>query len=149
RLPGITASDTSSRMALLSEVPIVSQNSFRARAFPFPFPFALVLALIAAAASLPSVAAAQNVCPDYVPTDCTVLQPGDSLPTRVTKCYRIDEAGTGPYVETNVNVLDGGAIYFVEDPGKTIDFQVSALLVEKGGVVQAGSPNCPFGKDGG
>ena len=110
---------------------------------------AVLLALIAFPIVVPTLGHAQGSCPDYVPASCTVLAPGDQLPTKVTQCYRIDQAGTGPYIENNVNVLDGGAIYFVEDPGKTIDFQVSSLLVEKGGVVQAGSPNCPFGKSGG
>jgi hypothetical protein len=42
-----------------------------------------------------------------------------------------------------------GALYIVEDPGKTIDIRVNSLLVEQGGTLQAGSPDCPFGQQGG
>jgi cell surface hyaluronidase len=84
-------------------------------------------------------------CPDYVPQGCTELAPGMTLPQPVTSCYVVKQAGTGPYVHENVNILKGGALYFVEDPGKTIDFQVKSMLVEYGGVLQAGSPSCRFG----
>jgi hypothetical protein len=77
------------------------------------------------------------------------VAPGGNIPTLVKQCYCIDTASDSPYVEQSINILDGGGIYFVEDPGKTIDFQVSALLIEKGGTFQAGSATQPFGTDGG
>lgn len=90
-------------------------------------------------------------CESFVPQGCTRVKAGDKIDSVIqNKCYVFDENSTGPNVYDKINVLAGGGIYFV-DPGKgkTIDFRVSALLVEKGGVVQAGSPNCPFGKEGG
>ena len=95
-------------------------------------------------------------CEDFVPADCTRVKPGTRLDAVVKdKCFVFDEGSTGMHRYDEINVLSGGKIYFV-DPGKdgnqdprTIDFRVSAMLVEKGGVVQAGSPGCPFGKEGG
>jgi G8 domain len=45
--------------------------------------------------------------------------------------------------------VSGAVASVVEDPGKTIDIRVKSLLVEKGGTLQAGSPGCPFGQQGG
>jgi hypothetical protein len=105
-------------------------------AFPFRWQVRLpalfpTLALVLMLAVVPISARAQTGCGNasYVPAGCQELAPGQSLPARVTQCYCIDQASGSPYVAANVNVLDGGAIYFVEDPGKTIDFQVSSLLI--------------------
>lgn len=72
-----------------------------------------------------------------------------ALPQKVTSCFYVKQAGTTPYVFENVNIVANGALYFVEDPGNTIDFQVKSLLVEYGGVFQAGSAKCPFGQNQG
>ncbi|MEW6268602.1 MAG: G8 domain-containing protein [Thermodesulfobacteriota bacterium] len=90
-------------------------------------------------------------CQDFVPAGCTRVGPADKIDVVVqNKCYVFDENSTGSYSFDKINILDGGKLLFV-DPGdgKTIDFRVSALLVEKGGVFQAGSPACPIGKEGG
>ena len=97
----------------------------------------------------PTEDAAAQTCPDYVPTECQEIAPTFDLPRRIDRCYVVKSGGSTPYVHEWLNVVEGGALYFVEDPGRDIDFQVQALLVEKGGVVQAGSPECPFGVDGG
>jgi hypothetical protein len=86
-------------------------------------------------------------CPDYVPAGCEELAPGGTLPQPLAGCRVVRQAGT--YVYENVNILDGGGLYFVEDPSGAIDFQVSSMLVEYGGVLQAGSAACPFGAQGG
>lgn len=93
-------------------------------------------------------ASAQS-CPDYVPEDCEEISQTSNLPRRIDRCYVVKSGGATPYVHEWLNVVDGGALYFVEDPQNAIDFQAQAMLVEKGGVVQAGSPDCPFGVDGG
>ena len=72
-----------------------------------------------------------------------------TLPQPIQDCFVVRQAGMEPYVHEYVNILNGGALYFVEDPGETIDFQVKSLLVEQGGILQAGSRECPFGKEGG
>ncbi|MFI5394194.1 MAG: G8 domain-containing protein [Candidatus Binatia bacterium] len=91
----------------------------------------------------------KGICPDYVPSPCTELTPGMTLPQPVTACFVVKQGGAQPYVYENVNILANGALYFVEDEGKTIDFQVKSLLVEYGGVLQAGSARCPFGQNNG
>ena len=96
-----------------------------------------------------TVEPASQSCPDYVPASCTELMPGMTLPQPVRGCFVVRQAGAMPYVHDIVNILAGGGLYFVENPGRTIDFQVKSLLVEQGGVLQAGSPNCPFGNQGG
>ena len=60
----------------------------------------------------------------------------------------IRKAGTYSF-DNYINILANGALYFVEDPAGEIDFRVKSLLVEQGGVLQAGSPSCPFGSAGG
>jgi len=85
-----------------------------------------------------------NVCPSYVPSSCTELLPGQTLPQPLTQCYVIAQAGT--YVHEYVNILENGALYFVEDPGKTIDFQAKSILVEYGGLLQAGASDCQIGQ---
>jgi cell surface hyaluronidase len=96
-----------------------------------------------------SVLAQMAGCPDYVPASCTELAPGMTLPQPLTSCYVVKQAGAQPYVNENINILKNGALYFVEDPGKTIDFRVKSVLVEFGGTLDAGSATCPFGKQGG
>jgi len=90
-----------------------------------------------------------GACPDFVPATCTELGPSDQLPQPVTSCFVIRVGGAAPYIHDNVNILAGGALYFVEDPGQTVDFQVASLLVEQSGVLQAGSATCPYGAQGG
>ncbi len=92
------------------------------------------------------------MCPNYVPPKCDELP--NAVPAVIDKCYKISKAGT--YTASGfVNIIENrrnvtkGALYIVEDPGKTIDIRVKSLLVEKGGVLQAGSPECPFGQGGG
>ncbi|MFN8644296.1 MAG: G8 domain-containing protein, partial [Candidatus Binatia bacterium] len=103
-----------------------------------------------------SVEPAMASCPDYIPPgQCEEIMPGMPLPSLIgrplggSQCYVIRQAGSAPYVGRDVNIISGGALYIEEDPGKTIDVQVSSLLVEAGGVLQAGSPDCPFGARGG
>jgi cell surface hyaluronidase len=97
----------------------------------------------------PALTASCGACPDYVPTTCADLPA--AVPPIVDKCYKVTKAGT--YTGGNVNIISKastkGAIYVVEDAGKTIDIRVNSLLVEKGGTLQAGSPCCPFGKQNG
>lgn len=88
-------------------------------------------------------------CPDYVPTSCTELAPGGQLPAEIKSCYVIKQPGTQPYVFDRINITNGGALYFVEAANETIDFRINSLLVEYGGVLQAGSPACPIGTQGG
>ena len=109
-----------------------------------------ILIAICSALALDVRSAGAAGCEDFVPSNCIRVKSTDKIPAIVKdKCYVLDENSTGANVYDSLNVLAGGKILFV-DPGKarTIDFQVSALLVEKGGVVQAGSPGCPFGKAG-
>src|SRR5262245_31847224 len=91
----------------------------------------------------------ETPCPDYVPTACTEVAPGGALPGEIKSCYVIKQAGSQPYVFDKINITNGGALYFVEAPNETIDFRVNSLLVEYGGVLQAGSPACPIGAHGG
>ncbi len=90
-----------------------------------------------------------GACPDFVPAGCTELGPTDQLPQPVKSCFVVRTGGATPYLHETVNILAGGALYFVEDPGQTVDFQVASLLVEQGGVLQAGSATCPYGAQGG
>ena len=113
------------------------------------------LLVVCSVATLQAAPAAAVGCEDFVPAGCTRVKPGTRIEAVVkNKCYVFDQESTGSNVYEHLNVLDGGRIYFV-DPGmdgpdaRTIHFKVSALLIEKGGVVQAGSPACPFGKEGG
>ena len=89
--------------------------------------------------------AGEPACPDYVPQGCSVLDTMTALPQPVDTCFVIQEGGATPYIYDSVNIVSGGGLYFVEDPTETIDFQVKSLLVEQGGVFQAGSASCPFG----
>jgi hypothetical protein len=116
---------------------------------------ALLVSCGASTLHLRSAAAAG--CEDFVPDGCKRVTASLRLDEVVkNECYVFDENSTGANRYENLNVLAGGKIYFV-DPGidpntqqaRTIDFKVSAMLIEKGGVVQAGSPTCPFGKEGG
>ncbi|MGD9765695.1 MAG: G8 domain-containing protein, partial [Candidatus Binatia bacterium] len=93
-------------------------------------------------------------CPDYLPANCAELS--GALPAIIDRCYKITKAGTYTSSGTGyVNIIENrsnvtkGALYIIEDPGKTIDIRVKSLLVEKGGTLQAGSPKCPFGAQGG
>ena len=113
------------------------------------------LLVVCSVATLQAAPAAAVGCEDFVPAGCTRVKPGTRIEAIVkNKCYVFDQESTGGNVYEHLNVLDGGRIYFV-DPGmdgpdaRTLHFKVSALLIEKGGVVQAGSPACPFGKEGG
>jgi len=90
-----------------------------------------------------------TACTPYVPTECMELRPGMALDQPLNKCVVVKQGGATPYVYENVNIVQGGRLYFMEDPGKTIDFQVKSLLVEYGGILQAGSPDCAFGSAGG
>ena len=89
-------------------------------------------------------------CPDYVPETCTELP--TTVPPIIDHCYKVTTAGT--YIGGNVNIIENpaagtkGALYVVEDPGKTIDIRVNSLLVEKGGTLQAGSPRMPLRQAG-
>jgi hypothetical protein len=91
----------------------------------------------------------RTVCDTYVPRNCTEVDEHHPLPALIDGCYKIAKKGAQPYVYGNVNITNKGGLYFVEDPTGTIDFQVESLLVEYGGVLQAGSPDCPFGQQGG
>ena len=84
-------------------------------------------------------------CPDYVPQACQELTDASQLPQEVRSCFVI-RSGAAPWVFGDVNILDKGALYVVEDPDNTIDIRIHSMLVEKGGVLQAGSPACPFGQ---
>lgn len=84
-------------------------------------------------------------CTAEVPSGCTEVLPGETL-KQITTCRVIKKAGV--YEAGYVNVARGGALYFVEDPGGNIDLNVRSLLVEQGGLVQAGSESCPFGTAG-
>src|SRR5215471_6531906 len=114
------------------------------------------LLVICSAAMLHPGPVAAAGCEDFVPAGCIRVKSGDKLDAVIkNKCYVFDENSTGANKYDKLNVLAGGQIYFV-DPGRdamkvprTIHFKVSAMLVEKGGVVQAGSPTCPIGKEGG
>lgn len=91
-------------------------------------------------------------CLGAIPTelreDCAELRPGESLPQPLTSCFVVKQAGT--YVHEYINVLDGGSLFFAEPVnGGTIDFQAKSILVEKGGLFQAGAPDCVFGVHGG
>ncbi|MGB5813437.1 MAG: hypothetical protein WBG86_23075, partial [Polyangiales bacterium] len=91
-------------------------------------------------------------CLGAIPSDlleeCVELLPGEALPQPLTSCYVVKEAGT--YVHEYINVLDGGSLFFAEPvDGGTIDFQAKSILVEQGGLLQAGSPDCVFGVNGG
>lgn len=116
-----------------------------------------VLLLICGATALQPRSAHAAGCEDFVPAGCIRVKTGDRLdPVVKDKCYVLDENSTGANSYDEINVLAGGKILFV-DPGfdagaqkpRTIHFKVGAMLVEKGGVVQAGSPACPFGKEKG
>ena len=85
-------------------------------------------------------------CPAYVPQGCTLLTSPTQLPQPVRGCFYIQSTGGMPWMFGNVNILEKGALYFVEDPDNVIDVRFQSLLVEKGGVLQAGSADCPFGK---
>jgi hypothetical protein len=85
-------------------------------------------------------------CPDYVPSNCLELSSAGQLPQPVRGCYFIKKGGAQPWIFNDVNILDKGALYFVEDPDNTIDVRFHSVLVELGGVLQAGSPDCPFGQ---
>jgi hypothetical protein len=85
------------------------------------------------------------------PPDCTPLaatgdpmggEPEDLI---VDACLVVSG---GTYVFHYVNVLDDGVLFF-EDKGEPIDFRASSILVQKGGLVKAGSWCCPFGSYGG
>lgn len=112
----------------------------------------IVLLLLAGSAGCgdddpgPPLGAAAN-CFTEVLAECLPLEPGQTLPREVTRCYRIEKGGT--YVQGKINVLDGGKLLFMEAPGETIDFQVESMLIEQGGVVQAGNEKCTFGQHGG
>ena len=68
------------------------------------------------------------------------------LPAVLRQCFYIKNTGNSAWILGNTNILDKGALYFVENPDGVIDVRFKSLLVEKGGVLQAGSPACPFGK---
>lgn len=106
----------------------------------------LVLALISLFPS--SVAAAPGSCPQTTPPpDCTALPPTTSDPSALTvsSCQLVS---SGTYQYANVNVIEGGTLFFVDDGGAII-FNVKSLLVEQGGAVQAGTWCQPFGVNGG
>jgi hypothetical protein len=90
---------------------------------------------------------------NYIPTTCTELMPGMPVPAVLDRCYKITRAGT--YVGDTVNIVKNrqartdGALYILEAPGETIDLRVRSLLVEQGGVLQAGAVDCPIGRLGG
>jgi hypothetical protein len=102
-----------------------------------------------------TVESAGVACPNYVPPDCKEL--GADRPAKIQGvCLKITKAGV--YDFGNVNILEEhcnnlnckkGGLFIVEDPGKTIELRVNSMLVEKGGTLQAGSADCPFGKQGG
>lgn len=60
-------------------------------------------------------------------------------------CYTVTPTSENRTLR-HVHVRNGGRLYFL-DAGGTIDFRISGLLVEQGGLVQAGSPSCPFGSE--
>ncbi len=98
--------------------------------------FLLAALSLASIVFLPGAREARGAgCEDFVPQGCTRVKAGDKIDSVIkNKCYVFDENSTGTYVFDKINVLDGGRIYFV-DPGKgkTIDFRVNAMLVERGG----------------
>lgn len=83
---------------------------------------------------------------DYVPPACEELTPGE-LPAKIDRCVVIRKAGryTGGYV----NIVGPGALYVDEAEGAEIDVRVKSMLVESGGMLEAGSASCPFGSKGG
>ncbi len=114
--------------------------------------FLLAALSLASIVFLPGAREARGAgCEDFVPQGCTRVKAGDKIDSVIkNKCYVFDENSTGTYVFDKINVLDGGRIYFV-DPGKgkTIDFRVTAMLVERGGSSRRAPPTCPIGKQGG
>lgn len=87
-------------------------------------------------------------------TGCTLLPEGapeqdlviGDLTGATTQCFFADSSHS--YVYHHINVVKGGTLIF-KDMGGVVDFRISSLLVEQGGVVEAGTPSCPFGSNGG
>jgi len=82
---------------------------------------------------------------DYVPPACEELATNE-LPAKIDRCVVIRKPGryTGGYV----NIVGPGALYFDESAAGEIDIRVKSILVEYGGMLQAGSASCPFGSMG-
>src|SRR5690606_10754365 len=105
--------------------------------------------LVTLAVVLLGASAAQAACPVKLPDGCQKVTASSKLPDQITSCFYVEGATGSPHSYELINVLKGGALYFVEKAGETTDFRVSAMLIEQGGLVQAGGPDCPYGKDGG
>lgn len=81
------------------------------------------------------------------PAGCQALTPTEGAPgPLVVDGCRI--VGAGRYDVSELNVVDGGTLYF-QDEGALIDLRVRSLLVEQGGRIQAGAWCRPFGSAGG
>ena len=65
---------------------------------------------------------------------CTVFGAGGTL------------SSPAAYVYHNINVVEGGALTFLDKP---IDFHVESVVIENGGSLIAGSPESPIGMNGG
>jgi len=89
-------------------------------------------------------------CTDVLPAGVSLeegMPMAEPQPIVVDQCFLVPK---GQYVYDYVNVVKGGKLVFVEDEaGGLTDVRVRSLLIEQGGVVQAGSPQCPFGQHGG
>ncbi len=55
----------------------------------------------------------------------------------------------GEYLYGNVNILDGGVLNFSETIASRTNFWASSVIIENGGIMKAGTPQKPFGIDGG
>ncbi|MEW6269808.1 MAG: hypothetical protein AB1689_10990 [Thermodesulfobacteriota bacterium] len=104
------------------------------------------LAIAALALTASGAAAA---CPVSLPQGCQLVTSSNKLPDKITSCFYIEGATGSPHTYEFLNVLKNGSLYFVEKQGETTDFRVSGLLVERGGLVQAGAKDCPYGGQGG
>src|SRR5690242_6701546 len=123
--------------------------------------------LLALAALLPSSAGAQPaqltpLTPSNNTSSCAsgVLAPqglrqgGGNAPGQqpaliLTTTCKVTQAGS--YFYGNVNILAGGKLEFDEPSGNgtQINFWANNIVIENGGIFQAGTPTAPFGSRGG
>lgn len=104
---------------------------------------------IALASALAAASQASAACTVKPPAGCKLVTASNRLPDKIDGCWYVEGANGSPHKYTFLNVVRGGSLFFIEKPNETTEFRVSALLVEMGGVVQAGTKDCAYGSNGG
>jgi hypothetical protein len=93
-------------------------------------------------------------CTQAPPPNCQELPPG-KVPAEITTCLYVQQGGEY-FADQYVHIFSDpqkkthGELHFL-DPGrgKRIDFRAQSILVEAGGVLEAGTDACHFGESGG